>query len=120
MSSTAKDFKEYQKQQKNDIKSANAEITNAVKEVVFLFNQKITNSTPSSVCINYDPLIQTNLNKIAGALTQMNLTTCEVYIKKNPQSPKPKPLGFQVPIVSDSQETQEDDEQEASSPKDKE
>ena len=64
------------------------------------------------------------MNKIAEALTQMNLTTCEVYHKKIPQSPTPKSIGFHVPIVPDSQETQEDDDdedtQEASSPKDKE
>ena len=123
MSRSGNDFKEFQKQQKLAIKNAHVEIANAVKEVIFLFNQKIINSTSSNVCTIYDPLIQANMNKIAEALTQMNLTTCEVFHKKIPQSPTPKSIGFHVPIVPDSQETQEEDdedEQEASSPKDKE
>ena len=121
MSRYGNDFKEFQKQQKLAIKNAHVEVANAIKEVIFLFNQKIINSTTSTVCIIYDPLIQANLNKIAKALSQMNLTSCEVYHKKIPQSTQPKSIGFNVPIVPDSQETQEDDdEQEASSPKDKE
>lgn len=121
MSCSPKDFKNYQKQQKTVIKNAKTEITNAVKELSFLFNQKIDNSTPFSVCPSYDTLIQSNFNKVADALSEMNLTTCEVCVKPTTaQSPPPvqrRTIGFQVPLVSDSQETQEDDSQEASSPK---
>ncbi len=114
MSCSAKDFKEYQKQQKNIIKTAKTEIADAVKELAFLFNQKINNSTPYTVCPTYDPLIQNNFNKVADALSEMNLATCEVCVKPTiAQSPPPvpkKPLSFEVPIVSDSQETQETQE----------
>ena len=111
MSCSPKDFKNYQKQQKIVIKNAKTEITNAVKELSFLFNQKIDNSTPIAVNTSYDTLIQNNFDKVANALCEMNLTTCEVCVKPTTaQSPPPvhrRPLSFEIPVVSDSQETQD-------------